>query len=463
MRTMAMSTHGPARRTPLVAALALAVVALGLPSSAVSAVRAASPVGVGDIVAGVVSRSSVHLTATYDARLKINWAAHRISVAATLSITNTSGGPIDRVELNTIAARLGAMKLDPVTVDGVGVKATVSDQTIVVPLGGVLPAGGSMTVRVRYVATLRTTLSGSNWLFTKANGIVDLYRWLPWVSRKTPFTRPNHGDPFVTPSSPSVRVTIVTTRKLVLATSGNKVSTSVDGLTKVYTAQNVRDFTVTAAVDYKTKERIVGDNTVRVYYRPGAPATAMLDGAADAFTAYEARLGAYPYPVFKVVQSAGAYGMESPGLIWIPTGVSRSNLRYLTAHETAHQWFYGLVGNDQAREPFTDEAAADLVARYVTKMKRSSRCAAGRLDLSIYKYTSRCYYEKVYIQGGNILDSARKQMGSAAFWAALRGYVAAHRFGLSSTAALLQALDDGTPNDLSTLFAPRFPRIYQDR
>jgi aminopeptidase N len=96
-------------------------------------------------------------------------------------------------------------------------------------------------------------------------------------------------------------------------------------------------------------------------------------------------------------------------------------------------------------------------------MKRSSRCAAGRLDLSIYKYTSRCYYEKVYIQGGNILDSARKQMGSAAFWAALRGYVAAHRFGLSSTAALLQALDDGTPNDLSTLFAPRFPRIYQDR
>ncbi len=459
---MAMSMRGPARRSPRAAvlALALALIALGLPSSAVSPTRAASPVGVGDIVAGAVNRSSVHLTATYDARLKINWGAHRISVRATLSITNTSGGPIDRVELNTIAARLGAMKLDPVTVDGVAVKATVSDQTIVVPLGGVLPAGGSMTVRVRYLATLRTTLSGSNWLFTKANGIVDLYRWLPWVSKKTPFTRPNHGDPFVTPSSPSVRVTVVTTRKLVLATTGNKVSTSADGLTKVYTAQNVRDFTVTAAVDYKTKQRVVGDNIVRVYYRRGAPAAAMLDGAADAFKAYEARLGAYPYPVFKVVQSAGAYGMESPGLIWIPTGVSRSNLRYLTAHETAHQWFYSLVGSDQARQPFADEAAADFIARYVTKMKRGSRCAAGRLDLSIYKYTSACYYERVYIQGGNILDKARKQMGSAAFWAALRGYVAAHRFGLSSTAALLQALDDGTPKDLSTLFAPRFPRFY---
>ena len=43
----------------------------------------------------------------------------------------------------------------------------------------------STTVRVRYGADLRTNLAGSNWLFTKANGIVDLYRWLPWVSRKT--------------------------------------------------------------------------------------------------------------------------------------------------------------------------------------------------------------------------------------------------------------------------------------
>ncbi len=457
---MAMSRRAPVRGLHLVAALVLAIVALGLPSSAVPAARAASPVGVGDIVAGSANRSSLHLVATYAARLKLNWAAHRIRVDATLSIANTSGGPIDRVELNTIATRLGAMRLDPVTVDGVAVKATISDQTIVVPLGGILPAGGSTTIRVRYGATLRTSLGGSNWLFTKANGIVDLYRWLPWVSKKTPFSRPNHGDPFVTPSSPLVRVTIVSTRRLVLATSGDGLSSSADGLTKVFEARNVRDFTVTAAVDYRTRERVVGDNTVRVYYRPGAPGAAMLDGAADAFKAYEARLGPYPYKVFKVVQSAGAYGMESPGLIWIPTGVNRSNLRYLTAHETAHQWFYSLVGNDQAREPFTDEAAADFMARYVTSTKRSSRCSTGRLDLSIYRYTSRCYYEKVYIQGGNILDSARKRMGSTAFWAALRGYVAANRFGLSSTAALLDALDDGTPKNLRPLFAPRFPRIY---
>jgi hypothetical protein len=330
-----------------------------------------------------------------------------------------------------------------------------------VPLGGVLPAGGSATVRVRYGADLRTSLSGSNWLFAKANGIVDLYRWLPWVSRSTPFTRPNHGDPFVTPSSPFVHVTIVTDRRLVLATSGGRTAASADGLTQTFEARNVRDFTVTAAPDYRTTSRTVGDNVIRVYYRPGAPGAAMLDAAADAFLAIEAKLGPYPATVFKVVQSAGAYGMESPGLVWIPTGAPSANLRYLVAHETAHQWFYGLVGNDQARQPFADEAAADFMARYVTGTKRSSRCPTGLLDRTIYESSARCYYEKIYIQGGNLIDAARKRMGSAAFWAAMRGYVDDHRFGISTTKALLEALDDGTAQDLGrSLFAPRFPRIY---
>jgi aminopeptidase N len=223
----------------------------------------------------------------------------------------------------------------------------------------------------------------------------------------------------------------------------------------------VRDFTVTAALDYRTRSRIVSGTTVRVYYRPGAPGARMLDAAADAFAALRARLGPYPYPTFKVVQSAGGYGMESPRLIWIPTGTAAANLRYLAAHETAHQWFYGIVGNDQATEPFVDEAAADFVARSILGMKRASRCATARLDRRIYDYSAKCYYEDIYIQGGNLLDAARRRMGSTAFWAALRGYVATNRNRIVATGTLLDALDAATPLDLGgTLFSPRFPRLY---
>jgi hypothetical protein len=281
------------------------------------------------------------------------------------------------------------------------------------------------------------------------------------VSRRIAFDRPNHGDPFETPNSRSVRVRIVTDRKLVLATTGDRTAVSANGLTQAFAATNVRDFTVTAAPDYRTGSRVVRGTTVRVYYRPGTPGSAILDAAADAFDKLSARLGAYPHPVYKVVQSAGAYGMESPGLTWIPTGTPAANRRYLVAHETAHQWFYGIVGNDQAKEPFADEAAADFTARSVLGLRRASRCAKATLDRTIYSYSAACYYEKIYIQGGNLLDDARKRMGSTAFWAALRGYVSANAGRISTTQRLLQALDDGTPLDLgATLFRPRFPKIY---
>lgn len=437
--------------------LALVLVVATAPVSA----AATTWVGSNAIVPGSVDRTSLHLQATYSTTLRLNYGTRSFRVHSAATIINTSGGPIDRVELNTAVARLGGMRLTSVTVDGEAVDANVRDQTIIVPLGGVLPVGATTVIRVKYAATLRTALSGSSWLFTKANGIVNAYRWLPWVSRATPFERPNHGDPFVTTSSPQVRVTIVTDRRLVLATTGDRVSTSDDGLTQRFEARNVRDFTVTAAPDFKSRSAKVGDTTIRYYYRSATNAQATLDAAVSAFRTLQDRLGDYPYPTFKVVQSAGGYGMESPRLIWVPYGVGSANLRYLVAHETAHQWFYGLVGNDQARQPFADEAAADFVARYVTSTKRGSRCSTGRLDQTIYAYSAACYYERVYIQGGNLIDAARKQMGSTAFWRALRGYVADHRYGLVSNRTLLQALDDGTPLDLGErLFGPRFPKIY---
>jgi hypothetical protein len=170
--------------------------------------------------------------------------------------------------------------------------------------------------------------------------------------------------------------------------------------------------------------------------------------------------GAYPYSQFKVVQSPGRYGMESPGLIWIPTGTPSANMPYLVHHETAHQWFYGVVGGDQAREPFTDEAAADFLARDVLGSRRSSRCATARLDLTIYQYSSGCYYEVVYIQGGNFLNEIRAAMGPTAFWRGIRAWVAAQRYTIAPTKSLLDTLDDHTRLNLVPRYEPRFPRLY---
>ncbi|HET7677303.1 MAG TPA: hypothetical protein VFK38_05565 [Candidatus Limnocylindrales bacterium] len=410
------------------------------------------------IVPGSVGRTSLRLEVRYTAALTLRWGYASISTAATLAVRNTSGGPIDRLELNTVAARLGRMRLRYVTVDGRAVTATVTGQTIVVPLGGILPDGASTRVRVGYTAFLRSGTSGSDWMFTKARGIVDLYRWLPWVSRVRRFERPNFGDPFVTPVSPRVEVTVTTDRPLRIATGGRR--THVSGLSQRFVAENVRDFNLTAAPDYRAATAWSGDTLVRVFYRPGAPASAMLSWAARALARMEALLGPYPYPTYTVAQSAGGHGMESPALTWIPSGVAASQLPFLVSHETAHQWFYALVGNDQASEPFADEAMADFLARYVTGTLRGSRCATDRLDRTIYAYSSGCYYEVIYIQGGNYLNAVRKRMGSSAFWRATRAYLAENRWSLGGTKRLLDELDEHTSLGLASTYALRFPRYY---
>jgi aminopeptidase N len=410
------------------------------------------------LVGGTVNATSMKLTAEYDVQLALNFGSRAFNATTTIHVRNDSGAPIDRLELNTIAARLGSMKLGAVTSAGKAVTASVDDQTILVPLGGILGAGRSVDVTVAYSATLRSSLTGSNWLFTRTNGIVDAHRWIPWISRNVPFDRPNHGDPFVTGVSPRVRVTITSDRPLGYASTGEPIAKN--GLATTFEATNVRDFAFTAAPDYKSTSSTVGDVTVRVYYRPGFPASSVLAAAKHAISSMEPLVGQYPYAVYDLAQTAGGYGMESPGLTWIPTGVASSNLSYLVHHETGHQWFYGVVGSDQAMEPFADEAMTDFLARYVLGQKRSSRCSTARLDLSIYRYSTACYYEIVYIQGGNFIDDLRRTMGSTAFWNGVRAYMTENRFGIAPTKRLLETLDNHTSKDLVPRYKPRFPSLY---
>ncbi|HEY4227508.1 MAG TPA: hypothetical protein VGM49_04150, partial [Candidatus Limnocylindrales bacterium] len=168
----------------------------------------------------------------------------------------------------------------------------------------------------------------------------------------------------------------------------------------------------------------------------------------------------YPWPALAVVETSGGTGLESPGLVWIPRSLSSLNREYMVSHEIAHQWFYALVGNDQQADPFADEAPADLLARTVLGNLRPSRCSRTPLDRSIRAYTSRCYYEVIYVQGGLVLDQIRKDMGTAKFWAAMGTYLDDNRYALVGTKVLLDALQRATKVDLSSILKARFPTLY---
>ena len=431
------------------------------PSPQRDATTVASAPTAAAIVPGSNNRASVYMLATYAVTATIAVATGRITVATTIVAKNDSGSAVDRIELNTIAARLGAIAVTSASVDGKPVTVSVKDQTIVVPLGGLLPAGATTELRITYRATLRTGRGGSDWMFTRYGGTLALYRWIPWISRATPFDRPNHGDPFVTGSSSKVTVRVNADQSMVLAGPGGTIPTA-PARTWLFEVTNVRDVSIVLAKDFTVTRRTAGSVAVVAYSRPGGVSgSALADQARLALLREAPRVGvAYPWTSYTVVETAGGYGLEAPSMIWIPSTTLSGNLAYIVHHETAHQWFYGLVGNDQQRQPFADEAVADLLARTVLGSLRSSRCPYATLDRAITAYTAACYYEKIYIQGGLVLNDFRVKMGTTRFWTAVKGYIQANRNRLAGSRQLLEALRVASPVDLGPTLRARFPSLY---
>ena len=113
---------------------------------------------------------------------------------------------------------------------------------------------------------------------------------------------------------------------------------------------------------------------------------------------------------------------------------------------------------DASRSP--TRPLTDFLARNVLGQRRASRCSTARLDLSIYKYSSACYYEVVYIQGGNFLDDLRKRMGNTR--------VLARPARLRRREPLQAGADEDAPRHARrphvaqprAALRPRFPRLY---
>jgi hypothetical protein len=395
---------------------------------------------------GVVDRSSLNLHATYDVNADLTVFSGALDVSTTIVVRNDDDQAIDRLELNTVAARLGGLRVTSATVDERRVKVRIDDQTMLVPL--------------------RTGLTGSDWMFTRSGGTYAMYRWIPWVSRAVPFDRPNEGDPFVTVSSPEVNIELLTDTPLVLASPAVELSTFAAGSGNAwaFTLHDVRDVPLVLAPDFEVASEKVGDVIVRSYARMGQLETGrLLEVTAQALREEQRLIGVdYPWPVLVAVETDGGEAMEAPGQIWIPRTLDSFNRTYLVHHEVAHQWFYGLVGNDQRAEPFLDEATADQLARTVMGSFRASRCARATLDGSIARYKGRCYHEVVYVQGGLFLEDLRARIGTNRYWKAMAAFVDAHRFQLVKTRELLDSLEVAAPKvvRLRPLFRERFPGLY---
>ncbi len=132
-----------------------------------------------------------------------------------------------------------------------------------------------------------------------------------------------------------------------------------------------RDAALCVSPDYQVARGAAAGTPVYAYAKDEAGAKRALASAEKALETFAGLFGPYPYPSLSVCSAYFPFGgMEYPALCLISGETFRESeadtLDLTVAHETAHQWFYGLVGSDQAREPWQDEALCEYaMLRYV--------------------------------------------------------------------------------------------------
>lgn len=227
-----------------------------------------------------------------------------------------------------------------------------------------------------------------------------------------------------------------------------------------FSADAVRDVAVVVG-DLAVASRVVPagqGSQVRVHAavpRRGSRATPArwLGATSTAVGAITSYVGPFPYPdLWVTVVPDFPTGVEFPGAIMY-ADEDPAAATGLVEHETAHMWFYGLVGNDQGRDPWLDEGMASFIETLVTPggTRESDPPlppeAKGRLGAPMTYWqqvpqdTERVYSRGVYWQGAGVLLRARAEVGPARFDAALRAYVAAAAHRIATPEDLRRAFE----------------------
>ena len=420
---------------------------------------------------------------SYTMDVHLNYAEHTVQVQQQIDYTNVTSQTLPNLMLNVHPNQSrNIFELNDVRVDMDGELI----QPEVFPLGVALRVelprelqpNEHMVLYMDYGLNLpridpAEEFSGGSFGYSKRS--VSLGNWYPALA---PYREDKGwygltdfpvGDPYVTEVA-DYQVTITTTEGIILAGTGKETR---EGNRWQFEAEQARSFAVAASDRYVVNTSQVGDSTVHAYYFPTneEAGEVALETAAQALEFYEELYGAYPYDDYRLAETEFAGGMEFTGLTFLGSvffdeydGTTQTPLIPLTAHEVSHQWFYGLVGNDQVTEPWLDEAVAEYSAflYYEEKLPEDTDwwwnyaveqwAPAGKIDTLIYEFrNNRDYMDAVYRRGAQFMHDLRETMGDPAFFAFLQEYQRRYAYQLIKSRDFFALVQEFTTADLVPL------------
>jgi hypothetical protein len=329
-----------------------------------------------------------------------------------------------------------------------------------VPLVDPLEPGENLQLSLVYNLSIPPILTSENFgpnpfgYTSRQTNLTDWYPFVPpyidgqgWLVHNPWY----YGEHLVYPVA-DFNVTIQVTNApsgMVVAASGLDTGT---GDVHHYRLEQARNFVWSVSPEYQVLREQIGKTTVLGYAFPFdiVPGEAAFTTTVRALELYNELFGPYPFDSLTLIQADFEQGMEYSGLYFLSKafyntydGTSSTYLVAIAAHETAHQWWYGLVGNDQALEPWLDEAMCTYSEKlFFEKIYPQSLEwweytridyyePTGWVDNSIYTTTGyRPYRDAVYLNGARFLSDLRTLVGDEVFFAFLRDYVTQESYKL---------------------------------
>jgi hypothetical protein len=219
-----------------------------------------------------------------------------------------------------------------------------------------------------------------------------------------------------------------------------------------YVAHSVRDFEW-AAGHLATVRGRAGATDIAVSYLPTnvtpTAARRALGYAVRSMKTFARGFGAFPYPEMDVVLT----GFTAFGGMEYPTIIFTNREKLTIAHELGHQYFYGIVGDDQFSAPWLDESFATWVEHLpFGGWKRCDHYRwpsdASRITNDMAYWNAHPFeYDTIYSGGGCMLANLAERFGLERFVGVLHDYVQAHWLGVTRTPEFKIAIEDAAVAD----------------
>jgi hypothetical protein len=391
-------------------------------------------------------------TPSYIVSLRGDALGHRWRGTESITFTNLEAEPLSTIWLRLWSNGVQGCGARAITVTGVegGAVGDISQRCTALPVDLDAPVvqGGQATISMRVTIDLpkrndRFGYHGGLALVGTALPTLAVHDDLGW--HLDPFA--DLGESFYSVVG-AYEVTLNVPEGLRTPATGVAVASRIEGARRIttYAAQDVRDFEW-AAARLKTIRETSGETDVVVSYRPGdlsrRAAEKALGHAVVSLDTFSASFGTFPYPEMDVVLTSFAAfgGMEYPTIIF--TNPSKITI----AHELAHQYWYGIVGNDQYSAPWLDESFATWTS--YLPFGGWKKCGNYQWPSSAARITNgmgywmehQFEYDTIYGGGGCLLANLTDLFGIDRFVEILHDYAQDHWLGVTRTAEFTAAIE----------------------